>query len=92
MARRRVRAVVSGRVQGVGFRYFVCDAVVGLPITGTVRNLRGGDVEVVAEGSEPALERLIAALREGPRVARIASVDLEWSPATGEFTGFRVTY
>jgi len=92
VAQKRLRAVVSGRVQGVGFRCFVCDAVVGLPITGTVRNLRGGDLEIVAEGSEPALQRLIAALREGPRVARVASVDVEWSPATGEFHGFRVTY
>jgi len=63
---KRLHATVSGRVQGVGFRNFVQEEALKLDLTGWVRNTREGDVEVVVEGPEPALSRLMVALRRGP--------------------------
>ncbi len=90
MAQSRLRAVVQGRVQGVGFRYFVMDRAISLQLTGMVRNLRSGDVEVVAEGERGALEALLAALKSGPRTSHVANVVTLWLPPTGEFALFRI--
>lgn len=87
---RRLRAVVQGRVQGVGFRYFVQERASDLHLTGVCRNLRNADVEVIAEGEQGALEALLVALRNGPRMAHVENVHAVWSPATGEFTSFRI--
>jgi acylphosphatase len=88
----RMHAIVSGSVQGVGFRYFVQDTAVALHLKGWVRNLWRGDVEVMAEGERPALEQLLAALRRGPRSAQVDSVHLEWGEYTGEFRSFHIKY
>ncbi len=87
---RRLRAVLQGRVQGVGMRHFVQERAHDLRLTGFVRNLRNGDVEVVAEGEQGALEALLVGLRQGPRSAHVENVVTVWSPATGKFTGFRI--
>ena len=71
--------VVSGRVQGVGFRYFVARAARGLGLSGYVRNLPDGTVEVAAAGDRAALESLAALLEEGPPGAVVESVELDWS-------------
>jgi acylphosphatase len=71
----RVRWVVSGRVQGVGFRWYVFQAAGPLPVRGWVSNLPDGRVEVVAEGPGSALQTLEEALRSGPRHARVESVE-----------------
>jgi len=84
----RVHASIEGRVQGVGFRAFVVDQANRLGIKGWVRNRWNGKVEVVAEGDQDALEKLIIALREGPRASYVAKLDLEWQAATGEFNQF----
>lgn len=89
-SRKRLRAALQGRVQGVGMRYFVQERAHDLQLTGFVRNLRNGDVEVVAEGEEGALEALLAGLHQGPTSARVDDVVAVWSPATGEFAGFRI--
>ncbi len=86
----QLHAVVDGRVQGVGFRYFVLEAALPLNLTGWVRNTAEGQVEVVAEGDRKALERLLELLRHGPRAAFVTGVDQEWQPATGEFVRFDV--
>ncbi len=86
----RLHAIVHGRVQGVGFRYFVLEQAHALGVTGWVRNRREGTVEVVAEGPRPALDRLVAALHRGPSAAWVQQVDVEWQSATGEFRRFRV--
>jgi acylphosphatase len=70
-----VRYLVSGVVQGVGFRYFVFRRAQELILAGWVRNLPDGRVEVVADGPEAALSALEEALRSGPRGARVAQVD-----------------
>lgn len=89
-SKKRLHAVVQGRVQGVGFRYFVIDEADRLHLSGLVRNLRNGDVEVIAEGEEGALEALLVALKNGPRMAHVEKVHAVWEPARGKFRGFTV--
>jgi len=69
------RYLVSGRVQGVGFRYFVLRRANELGLRGFVRNLPGGSVEVVAEGGDDALAELELALASGPALARVEGVE-----------------
>jgi acylphosphatase len=70
-----VRYVVSGRVQGVGFRWFVMREATRLDLAGYVRNLPDGSVEVVAQGPSAGLASLESALRHGPPAARVQAVD-----------------
>jgi acylphosphatase len=86
----RLHAVVSGKVQGVSFRYFVVDRAKALSLTGWVRNLWNGNVEVTAEGSREDLEKLLQALHQGPPMARVALVNTDWEAYQGEFNGFHV--
>ena len=86
----RLHAIVSGRVQGVNFRYFVMEQAAELDLNGWVRNRWDGSVEVTAEGPRSNLEQLLQALRQGPPMARVEDVDFAWLTATGEFTGFSV--
>ncbi|MFP3712373.1 acylphosphatase [Puerhibacterium sp. TATVAM-FAB25] len=90
MARRRVRAVVRGIVQGVGFRAAVEDAADGLGVSGWVRNTVEGTVEVEVEGDGGAVEAMLAFLREGPRAARVTGVELR-DVALQHEAGFHVT-
>ncbi len=88
-----LRAVVRGRVQGIGFRDYVLTRAGFLGLTGYVRNLPDGrSVEVVAEGARPDLEQLLDYLREGPRMSRIDAVDAEWIEVTGAYDGFGVGF
>lgn len=84
----RLHALVSGMVQGVGFRYFVLDAAIEVGCVGWVRNLRDGRVEVVAEGARPSLQALVELLQRGPRAARVEQVEVAWETATGDYTRF----
>jgi acylphosphatase len=81
--------VVQGRVQGVGYRYFVVRHAEELGLAGYARNQPDGTVEVVAEGAAAALQQLEAHLREGPSFSRVSGVDRE---AIGErgASGFHV--
>ena len=81
---------IDGHVQGVGFRMFVQKMAAALDLTGWVRNRWNGGVEVLAEGEQVMLERLLRVLYEGPRGATVTDVDFEWLPASGEFSDFRV--
>lgn len=89
---RRLEATVHGYVQGVGFRYFVQRRAEALGLRGFVRNLRGGAVEVVAEGPEAELRRLLREVQEGPPHAHVLRVDERWREARGEPPGFRIEY
>jgi acylphosphatase len=83
------RYVVSGQVQGVGFRYFALREAEASGIVGFVRNLPDGGVEVVAEGDEAVLARFEERLREGPGFARVSGIDrIAVSPRGG--TGFHI--
>ena len=86
------RATVHGRVQGVFFRSFVERWAEQLKLTGEVRNLRDGTVEVKAEGERLQLEKLLDYLRTGPPPARVDRVETEWGEYTGNYTGFAVRY
>lgn len=84
----RLNAWVRGRVQGVGFRWWVRSRALELDLAGSASNLDDGRVEVVAEGSREACERLLAALRGGGAPGRVASVTERWSVARGGLSGF----
>jgi acylphosphatase len=86
----RLDATVRGRVQGVGFRYFVIRRAVSLELTGWVSNEPDGSVRCVAEGPRPALDALLQALEDGPPGAIVERVMTAWSPATGAFPSFDV--
>jgi len=82
------RFVLRGRVQGVGFRFFVLRRARGLALAGTVRNLPDGTVEACAWGDDGALDALRAHLAEGPGHARVEAVDespLAGAPPNDEF-------
>ena len=87
--RASLRALVRGRVQGVNFRQFVYTRALSLRLTGYVSNLDDGKtVEVVAEGLRADLEQLIEYLHQGPRSARVDSVEVGWGEATERWTDF----
>lgn len=86
----RLHAIVDGRVQGVGFRYFVRENAAYLGLTGWVRNRWDDTVELTAEGSRDQLERLLSFVRRGPRAAFVTEVKTDWQAASGEFKDFRV--
>jgi acylphosphatase len=85
-------ARVPGMVQGVGFRYSAVSQARALGLSGYVRNMEDGSVEVVAEGPPQALTRLLAWLRKGPPGARVTAVDQRRIPARGTYRGFQVTW
>jgi acylphosphatase len=86
----RLHAIVHGRVQGVGFRAFVVDRGIALGAKGWARNKWDGTVEVLAEGDRQQLERLLTAIHQGPRMANVTRVDVDWGTASGEFSSFHV--
>lgn len=86
----QLHAIVSGRVQGVGFRFFVRSEAVQLGLVGWVRNLDSGDVKVLAEGDRAKLDELVKKLEQGPRGSDVVSVSAEWGDAKGEFQKFDV--
>jgi acylphosphatase len=85
-------AAVRGEVQGVGFRYFVVQKAQSLGLRGYARNARGGDVEVLAQGPRPALERLLTLLRQGPSAADVREVTAVWRQPTEHLSGFHVRW
>ena len=90
MPQKRLHARVTGRVQGVGFRYFTESHAVGLKLHGWVRNVDDGSVELVAEGSAIALDALVERLREGPALSRVDDVLLDWSAPQADLAMFHV--
>ncbi len=87
---RRVQAIISGRVQGVGYRYYAVHVAQELGLVGTVRNGSDGGVEAVAEGEESKLNEFLIALKHGPRAAEVTEVATAWGEPSGEFQGFEV--
>jgi acylphosphatase len=88
----RLHAIVAGLVQGVYFRGNTETRAEQLGLTGWVKNLPDGTVEVVAEGPRPALQQLLGFLRQGPPGARVTQVRSEWLAATAEFGFFEVRW
>jgi len=85
------RFVISGRVQGVGFRYFVQSVAVRESLTGWVRNLEDGRVETAAAGDKDAMERFERAIRQGPSSARVEHVVVDDTfPMSEHASGFHI--
>jgi acylphosphatase len=84
------RYVVRGRVQGVGFRWFVEREAHMLGIAGWVRNNHDGSVEVLAQGTRDQLSGLHSRLREGPRAARVDTVEVSEARTTEGLNSFRI--
>ena len=80
------RLVLTGRVQGVGYRQWMCAEADRLGLAGWVRNRRDGSVEAVVEGPAEAVEALLGRARTGPRAAQVSGIDV--SDAEGGFSGF----
>ena len=86
----RLDAIVRGRVQGVGFRYFIIRRAMDLDLTGWVANEPDGSVRCVAEGPRAALEALLDSLNDGPAGALVDRVSSHWGVATGTWRAFEV--
>jgi acylphosphatase len=86
----RLDATVTGRVQGVGFRYFVLREAMDLGLDGWVANTTGGAVRCVAEGPRRHLDVLLDRLRDGPPAALVDHVSEAYMPATGTLGPFTV--
>lgn len=81
---------ISGRVQGVWFRQSTKEKAVELGVTGWCRNCSNGSVEAVFQGDKKAVESIIDWCHEGPRMARVDQVDVEWLDSDDEFNDFEV--
>ncbi len=86
----RLEATVLGRVQGVGYRWFVVERAMALSVGGWVANRPDGGVECVAEGPRPVLEQLLLMLAEGPISATVDRVIPRWGPASGSLGAFGI--
>jgi len=86
------KALIHGRVQGVGYRFFTERWANDLGITGYAKNLYNGDVEVLAQGDKPRLEAYLAKLREGPRASRVTDIEIEWQPISEHYPNFDIRF
>ena len=84
------RLVISGRVQGVGFRYFTQETAAREGVTGWVRNLPDGRLEAQLEGESDSVTRVERAIRQGPRGARVDHVEVDTEEPSGAYRGFEV--
>ena len=93
MSHKRYRVIVSGRVQGVCFRYYTVEMARKLGITGWVRNLYSRQVEAIVEGKSPEIDRMLAFLKEGPSMAHVMDCKITEEPCNpGEFTDFTIEF
>jgi acylphosphatase len=88
---KRIHATFIGMVQGVGFRYSVQRAAEELGICGWVKNLRNGNVEIIAEAPKEVLMQFLERVKAGFS-AYIRNVEITWEPASGEFKDFTITF
>jgi acylphosphatase len=92
MKRERVTNLYSGRVQGVGFRYAVKTLTTSFEVTGIVRNLPDGRVELVAESAKEELEAFLQAVRDSDVGRFIRGEAAQWSEAKNEYRGFEISH
>jgi len=88
----RAHVMISGRVQGVSFRYYTVQMAQRLQVMGWVRNRADGKVEAVFEGGKDAVESMIALCRKGPSAASVDNLDIDWETPTEEFSGFNMRF
>lgn len=87
-----VQIKIYGIVQGVSFRYYTREESLKLDLTGWVKNLPSGTVEILAQGEKENLEKLISWTKEGPRSARVESVETNWRVPKESFSSFEIRY
>jgi acylphosphatase len=87
-----LHAYVHGWVQGIGYRYFVVNTALALGLRGYTRNQSDGSVEVLAQGTRSALERLLTMLQQGPSAAEVSEVRIQWGQPTEHLSGFHVRW
>jgi acylphosphatase len=92
MSVKRAQLLITGRVQGVGYRYSAVIRANQHGVAGWVRNTREGHVEIMAEGPADDLEGFIEWCRRGPSAAWVQDVHVDWQPPTGEFSSFDLRY
>ena len=92
MERQRLYVLYSGQVQGVGFRYTVKSLARGFEVTGTVRNLPDGRVEMIVEGQRSELEEFRKAIGDSELGHFIRQEEPSWSESTNEFRGFEIVH
>ncbi len=92
MSNKRVHAVVSGYVQGVSFRYYTRLEAQRLGLTGWVLNRPDGTLEVLADGPQKKLQVLVNFLLEGPPLAEVRHLQVDWLESDGEHVDFLVLY
>jgi acylphosphatase len=90
MPDQQLHAIIEGHVQGVGFRYFVLEVAHQLQLTGWVRNLVNGNVELMAEGNRADLDKLYSALQSGSPGSLVTNMVSDWLPAQNTFTLFSI--
>ncbi len=83
-------AYISGIVQGVNFRFYTQQKAQALGLTGWVRNLEDGQVEIIFEGSSEAVHKMMAWCYNGPRSSRVDKVDVEYQEPSGTLHGFHI--
>lgn len=86
----RAHVVVSGLVQGVGFRYFVYHRAKSFGLAGYVRNIYSGEVEIEIEGDRSMIEEFIKEVKVGPRAAHIKDLKIEWITCSKSYTNFEI--
>ena len=84
--------IISGYVQGVGFRYFTTNLAKNYEVAGWVRNLATGDLEIHVEGDKGPVAGFLKELKIGPKWSRIGKFQIEWLPCEGEFESFSVRF
>ncbi|MBI3306366.1 MAG: acylphosphatase [Candidatus Omnitrophica bacterium] len=90
--KKSLKVIFSGRVQGVGFRYTAERIARHFEVTGYVKNLADGNVEVFAEGEEIVLQDFLKAVLEGPMKLYIRHTETQWSDFTGQFQTFGIGF
>lgn len=86
----RYHLLIQGRVQGVGYRVSAQTAAQKIGLTGWVRNLSNGNVELIAEGEQLQLKQLLDWAWQGPRFSRVTDISVSEQPATHEFADFDI--
>ncbi|MEM3736622.1 MAG: acylphosphatase [Candidatus Bathyarchaeia archaeon] len=88
----RAHLWISGLVQGVFFRHNTKQEARRLGVTGWIRNLEDGRVEVVLEGEKENVDKVIQYCRKGPPGAHVTDIELKWEDYTGKFKEFKIVY
>ena len=87
----RARVIISGRVQGVGYRYSTLHTAEQLGLTGWCRNHPDTSVEALFEGERQAIDKMLAWCWQGPPLARVDDIQVTWEPVNGAYTAFTIT-